>query len=141
MSNQKLLIKQYPGGICPSKNYRNDAGWDLYSPEDFKLNSKNTVTIDLKIAVTVPFGTYGRIAPRSGLAFKHSIDVLGGVIDRNYTDTLHVCLINHGNSNLVFQEGTRIAQLIITKIEECEIEIVNELTIDSRGGGLGSSGI
>ena len=54
--------------------------------------------------MSVPFGVYGRIAPRSGLAAKYSISVLAGVIDKDYTGQVRVILFNHGDEDLVIKK-------------------------------------
>jgi len=131
---------------APLKAYSTDAGWDLYTPIDFTLKENQWRLIKLGIAITVPENTYGRIAPRSGLAHKYAINILGGVIDREYTKEVGVIIINHGEQYKEFKKGDRIAQLIITKIEPCNVKIVNELTINKkvnklmRKGGFGSTG-
>ena len=93
------------------------------------------------IAIECPLGTYGRIAPRSGLAVKHSIDVGAGVIDSDYRGDVKVLLFNLGNSPFKIQKGDRIAQLIIERILIPDIEIVDVLCASQRGqNGFGSSG-
>ena len=69
----KLSDNAYP----PSKATHDAAGFDLYSAYDYEIqpHGKQLVLTDIQIAV--PNGTYGRIAPRSGLAHKNFIDVGG----------------------------------------------------------------
>ena len=126
--------------ILPTKAHTCDAGWDLYTPVDFTLLPNSRYIVDIKIAITVPENTYGRIASRSGLAIKNGIDVLAGVIDRGYTDEISIILINHGVGAKSFKKGDRIAQLIVTKINQCSIKKTNILSVTSRGGGFGSTG-
>ena len=86
-------------------------------------------------------GTYGRIAPRSGLAWKKHIDVGAGVIDADYRGNVGVVLFNHGAEDLEVKVGDRVAQLILEKIAYAEVEEVAELPETVRGaGGFGSSG-
>ncbi len=141
MNMNVLKVLKQEGGILPTRAHNTDAGWDLYTPKTFTLMPHEKMCIDIKIAITVPYGTYGRIAPRSGLAYKHGVDVLAGVIDHQYTNNIGVILINHGTTSVEFKEGNRIAQLIITKIELCNLTEVDSLDVDSRGGGFGSTGI
>ena len=100
---------------------------------------KALVKTDLSIAV--PEGTYGRIAPRSSLAWKNSIHVGAGVIDGDYRGTVGVVLFNLSTQDFFVMKGDRIAQLILEKILIAEVEEVDELDITSRGsGGFGSTG-
>jgi dUTP pyrophosphatase len=70
--------------ILPKKGSERAAGYDLYSCEDTMVPAKSRKLVKLGIAVAVPSGNYGRIAPRSGLALKNFIDVGAGVIDEDY---------------------------------------------------------
>ena len=71
------------------------AGHDLYSIEDILIPANSRALVKIGLAVAVPEGTYGRIAPRSGLATK-SITVDEGVIDADYRGEVKVLLVNHG---------------------------------------------
>ena len=101
--------------------------------------------------------TDGRVAPRSGLAAKHSIDVGAGVIDADYRGPLKVLLFNLGETDFAINEGDRIAQLIIervganihypihvtntSQIYTPEVLVVDQLPDSVRGaGGFGSTG-
>ena len=93
------------------------------------------------LAAEIPPGFYGRVAPRSGLAVKHGIDVLAGVIDADYRGELKVPLINLGQQTVSFDAGERIAQLIIVPVVQAQFEIVDEFVASDRGeGGFGSTG-
>ena len=67
--------------------------------------------------MAIPDGYYGRIAPRSSLAWQKHIGVGAGVIDSDYRGNIGVVLFNHSQTELKVEKGTRIAQLIFTKIE------------------------
>ena len=67
------------------------------------------------LAISLPPGCYGRIAPRSGLAIKKFIDVGAGVIDSDYRGELGVFLFNFGEEDFIVNMGDRIAQLIFEK--------------------------
>lgn len=82
------------------------------------------------------------IAPRSGLAWKHSIDVGAGVIDADYRGPVGVILFNHSDVDFEVKIGDRIAQLIIEKIIVPDVEEVDDLDSTVRGsGGFGSTGV
>lgn len=89
----------------------------------------------------MPAGTYGRVAPRSGLAAKHGIDTMAGVIDADYRGQVGVILANLSDTDFEIKEGDRIAQLIIEKIVMPEVVVVEKLAESVRGaGGFGSTG-
>lgn len=92
--------------------------------------------------MAIPEGCYGRIAPRSGLAVKHSIDVGAGVIDTDYRGTIQVLLFNFGKEDFLIRKGDCIAQLIIEKIALPVIRDVDDLEETTRGEeGFGFTGI
>jgi dUTP pyrophosphatase len=85
--------------------------------------------------------TDGRIAPRSGLASKHHIDVGAGVIDADYRGQVKILLFNFGTTDFEIKEGDRVAQLILERIYTPEVVEVQELEESVRGaGGFGSTG-
>jgi dUTP pyrophosphatase len=93
------------------------------------------------LAIAIPEGHYGRIAPRSGLAVKNFIDVGAGVIDMDYRGPVGVVLFNHSGDDFHIKQGDRIAQLIIEKISNPQIVEVDDLDATARGaGGFGSTG-
>lgn len=93
------------------------------------------------IAVDIPPGHYGRIAPRSGLALKHGIDVLAGVVDEDYRGEVGVILVNHGSEPYWITHGARIAQLVIERISRVVVVETGELDATNRdAGGFGSTG-
>ncbi|TQD90159.1 hypothetical protein C1H46_024323 [Malus baccata] len=84
----------------------------------------------------------GCVAPRSGLAWKHSIDVGAGVIDADYRGPVGVVLFNFSDVDFEIKEGDRIAQLIIEKIITPDVVEVEDLDSTFRGaGGFGSTGV
>jgi len=85
------------------------------------------------IAIGIPQGTYARIAPRSGLAYKESIGIGGGVIDADYTGGVKVIILNDGKKSYQVQEAGRIAQMIIKKIDMSGMMEVDHLQITDGG--------
>jgi dUTP pyrophosphatase len=120
------------------------AGYDLFSSENkiIKAHSRDLVSTD--ISIQIPHETYARIAPRSGLSYKNSIDVGAGVADESYRGILKVLLINNSEKDFEVNLGDRIAQLIIEKCFYFNIEQVDsldKLNSSVRGdGGFGSTG-
>jgi dUTPase len=72
----------------PTKGSSLAAGLDLYAAEDVVIPKGRSATVSTEIAICVPPCTYGRVASRSGLAFKFDVDVAAGVIDR--VSCLHI---------------------------------------------------
>ena len=98
--------------------------------------------IPTNLAIKVPVDCYGRVAPRSGLAWKHSIDVLAGVIDADYRGDVGVILFNHGDKDFPVAVGDRVAQLILERIARLPVVEVADLDATDRGaGGFGSTGV
>jgi len=96
------------GSRIPTKGSNVPAGHDLYSSEDIKIPANNRALVKIGIAIAVPAGTYGRIAPRSGLATK-GISVDAGVIDANYRGEIQVLHVNHNEVNYEVRKDDRIA--------------------------------
>ena len=117
------------------------AGLDLFSAESKIIEPRDRARIRTDIAIKLPPGTYGRIAPRSGLAANHFIGVGGGVIDRDFIGGIECILFNHQNSPFQVTKGMRISQLIIEKISYLELLEADVLEETERGvNGFGSSG-
>lgn len=125
----------------PSRGSELSAGLDLYSIEDITIGPKQRTLAKTGLAVAIPPGHYGRIAPRSGLAMKHGLDVLSGVIDSDYRGEIGCLLYNTGDEPIHLPAQTKMCQLIIEKIELPTAVWSNELDDTTRGsGGFGSTG-
>jgi dUTP pyrophosphatase len=127
----------------PTRSHMTDAGMDLCSVEKLIILPQTRSIISTAISVEIPEGYYGRVAPRSGLAAKHGIDVFAGVVDSSYRGEVKVILYNSDKQNpFLVNEGDRIAQLIIEKHYNFPVEEVSDLSDTSRGsGGFGSTGV
>ncbi|CAA0813331.1 Deoxyuridine 5-triphosphate nucleotidohydrolase [Striga hermonthica] len=128
--------------VLPSRASPLSAGYDLSSATETKVPARGKALIPTDLSIAVPQGTYARVAPRSGLAWKHSIDVGAGVIDADYRGPVGVVLFNHSDVDFEVKPGDRIAQLIIQKIETPEVSEVDDLDSTERGSaGFGSTGV
>lgn len=133
----KLTDKAY----APMKGSKSAAGYDLRSAYEYVVPARGKELVKTDLQVEVPDGSYGRIAPRSGLAWKNSIDVGAGVIDADYRGNVGVILFNHGNEDFKVAPGDRIAQLVCEKIAYPELQELDSLDNTDRGeGGFGSTG-
>ncbi|CAK9827607.1 Deoxyuridine 5'-triphosphate nucleotidohydrolase [Anthophora retusa] len=127
--------------FAPTKGSKYAAGYDLRSAYEYIVPASGKQLVKTDLQIEVPEGTYGRIAPRSGLAWKSHVDVGAGVIDADYRGNVGIVLFNHSNEDLKISAGDRVAQLICEKITYPELQEVNSLDITERGeGGFGSTG-
>jgi dUTP pyrophosphatase len=128
----------------PSRGSPGAAGYDIYAanPEPIVIRRQTGRTlIPTGIQVVLPPGTYGRVAPRSGLAVKKGIIVGAGVIDIDYTGEVKVLLFNQGDEDFTVTAGDRIAQLVIERILTPEVVELGHVSDTQRGsGGFGSTG-
>lgn len=133
-SAQNVLIwsKLSEYGTEPYKSSEESAGFDLRSAYNVIVPAKGSALIKTDIQVLVPEGTYGRIAARSGLTLKHSLDVGAGVIDRDYRGNVGVILFNHSNVDYSVKRGDRIAQLICERIVYAKLQFVEKMTTTER---------
>ena len=139
MFKVKLLS---PDAKVPTRATEFSAGLDLSSIEDTIVPANKWIAIPTGISIQIPKDCYARIAPRSGIAFKHGIQVGAGVVDSDYTGEIKVILFNHGSSDFEVKKGDRIAQLIFEKIYTDYFIEVEELDDTVRGeGGFGSTGV
>ncbi|XP_068266641.1 deoxyuridine 5'-triphosphate nucleotidohydrolase, mitochondrial isoform X1 [Nyctibius grandis] len=114
---------------------------DFISAYDCVIPPMEKAVVKTDIQIALPSGCYGRVAPRSGLAAKHFIDVGAGVIDEDYRGNVGVVLFNFGKETFEVKKGDRIAQLICERIYYPELEEVQALDDTERGeGGFGSTG-
>ncbi|KAB5569881.1 hypothetical protein DKX38_003674 [Salix brachista] len=158
--------------VLPSRGSPISAGCDLSSVSPAKVPARGKALIPTDLSIAIPEGTYARIgksqpsyfnviyarfayglilflklglvdlAPRSGLTWKHSIDVGGGVIDADYRGPVGVILFNHSDVDFEVKVGDRIAQIIIQKIMTPNAMEVEDLDATVRGaGGFGSTGV
>ncbi|KAJ7311015.1 hypothetical protein JRQ81_006611 [Phrynocephalus forsythii] len=126
---------------APSRGSSRAAGYDLYSAYDCEIPASGKAIVKTDIQIALPPGCYGRVAPRSGLAANHFIDVGAGVIDEDYRGNVGVVLFNFGKEPFKVKKGDRIAQLICERIYYPELEEVQVLDETERGsGGFGSTG-
>jgi dUTP pyrophosphatase len=128
----------------PSTAHIGDAAVDLHSRVDLTLPPGERSAVPTGIAVSIPEGFAGLVLPRSGHASRHGIGVVNGpgLIDSGYRGEISVLLINHGDVEVSFARGDRIAQLAIVPIPSVEWTEVESLDETERGdGGFGSTGV
>ena len=92
----------------------------------------------------IPLGYEIQVRPRSGLAYRNGITCLNtpGTVDSDYRGEIKVNLINHSKTDFVVENGMRIAQFVIAKVENASFEVSDDLSQSERGeGGFGSTGV
>jgi dUTP pyrophosphatase len=135
------FMRLHPLAKLPARGSLNAAGLDLHSVENLRIPAHGRASVRTGLSVAVPKGFYGRVAPRSGLAVRHGLDVLAGVIDSDYRGEIVCALINHGDEPFEVEAGMRIAQLVIESIATLEPVWSEDLSETERGGrGFGSTG-
>ncbi|HKO95883.1 MAG TPA: dUTP diphosphatase [Pyrinomonadaceae bacterium] len=142
MSNSVLNFKRLDlNAVLPTRGTPLSAGLDLYCIEDLRIEPAARVSAKTGLSVAIPEGCYGRIAPRSGLAVKHGIDVLAGVIDSDYRGEIICLLYNTGPSLVELPAGSKVCQLIIEQVITPSASWADDLEETARGAaGFGSTG-
>ncbi len=132
-----------PTAVIPTRANSTDAGYDLYAIEDLEIGPVNQKLVKTGISMAIPKGYVGLIWPRSGLAYKHGLDVFAGVIDAGYRGDIGVILYNSKvDKHYKIKKGERIAQILFQKVEQFELVEVSELNNTERDtSGFGSTGV
>lgn len=145
MQIQKLHDK----AVIPTRGTAHSAGLDLSAAweGDFKgftlKPNGGRALIPTGLRIAIPYGFYGQIHPRSGLAVKHGIDILAGVLDADYRGEVGIVVINTSDNFFTVSNGMKIAQLLIKPCSMRDVEEVSSLPdTGSRGvAGFGSTGV
>ena len=114
--DEVVFQKIHPNAQLPTIASRSAAGLDLYSLDTLIIPPWEQVLVKTGLSILkYPGNTYGRIAPRSGLAYFHQLGVNAGVIDSDYKGEIKILLINFSYSAIPIPKGTRVAQIIFEK--------------------------
>lgn len=142
LTREFAIERCHPDAQLPTKGSPEAAGYDLYSVQQVTLFPGERQAIDIGIKTQIPKGFYGRIADRSGLAYKNGLTVLAGVIDSDYRGEWKVILLNTGEEPFTVAIGSRIAQVVLTKIADFPVVEIEYADETERGeGGFGSTGL
>lgn len=154
----KVKIKAICKPDCKIPRYETDGavGMDLrgYVNENIKfmynceragdkliINPFGRALIGTGLFIQLPDGYEAQIRPRSGLTIKHGIICQLGSIDSDYRGEIGLIIINFSDEPYYIENGERLAQMVINKVEQAEIEIVDSLDDTDRGeGGFGHTG-
>jgi dUTP pyrophosphatase len=137
----KLKVKRITkNAYLPKKHDNNDAAFDLYAINDMVIPAGGIDIVHTGICIEIERGYFGKIESRSSLA-KKGIFCTAGVIDSGYRGEVMIVMNNRGSNDFQILSGNRIAQMIIYKLQNVEVEEVKDLdSLSDRGGGFGSSG-
>jgi dUTP pyrophosphatase len=108
-----------------------------------ELKPLQRILIPTGLFIELPYGYEAQIRPRSGLAIKQGITCLNtpGTIDADYRGEIKIILINLSDETQSVQNGDRIAQMVIQKVEQVKWELSIEIESTERSsGGFGSTG-
>ena len=122
------------------------AGMDIYAAvkEDLVLEKGEIALIPTSFAMAIPEGFEAQIRPRSGLAVKHGIGLINspGTIDADYRGEVKIAVVNLGKKSYTFKRGERIAQMIINRVYQARLKVVEQLDeTDRNTGGFGHTGL
>ena len=139
--------KTNPDVILPQYETKGASGCDVraFLPEGpLVIPSGEWRLVSTGLCPEIPLGYEIQVRPRSGLAFRNGVTCLNtpGTVDSDYRGEIKVNLINHSKTDFVVENGMRIAQFVIAKVEDASFEVSDELSSSERGeGGFGSTGV
>ena len=141
-----VRFRMHPGteDLAPSKAHHDDAAYDLRSRVEMSAPPGQPCLVPTGLFLELPGGFEAQIRPRSGLALKHAITLLNtpGTIDAGYRGEVGAILFNAGREPFAIKRGDRIAQMVIQRLPEVELEPVDALAESRRGvDGFGSTGV
>ena len=139
--------KTNPDVTLPQYETKGASGCDVraFLPEGpLVIPSGEWRLVSTGLCPEIPLGYEIQVRPRSGLAFRNGVTCLNtpGTVDSDYRGEIKVNLINHSKTDFVVENGMRIAQFVIAKVENASFEVSDELSSSDRGeGGFGSTGV
>lgn len=135
------IKKLHPNAICPKYALPNDAGMDFYASEMVTLQPGQRAAISTGISMAIPNGYVGLLWDKSGIAAKHGLKTMAGVIDSGYRGEIKIVLHNLSSNPYTFEQGAKVAQMLIQPVEQKVLQEVDSLDDTERGdGGFGSTG-
>lgn len=133
-----------PDVPVPAYAHPGDAGADLTTTVDLRLEPGERALVPTGLAIALPDGYVALIHPRSGLAARHGLSIVNapGTVDAGYRGEIKVLLINHDRREPIeLRRGDRVAQLVVQRYERGIFTVVDDLPDSVRGaGGYGSTG-
>ena len=139
-----LLTRLDPGVPVPAYAHPGDAGADLVTTVDVRLEPGERAMVPTGVAIALPEGYVALVHPRSGLAARFGVSIVNapGTVDAGYRGEIKVVLVNLDPRDPVeLHRGDRVAQLVLQRVEHARFVEVDALPGSARGdGGYGSTG-
>lgn len=140
IKNHRRVVLIHPDSRLPSKTYEEDAGYDVYNPEEVTLYPNQIKKVALGIAIEIRRGEMCTIRSRSSTKAR-GVACAENTCDAGYTGQLFAMMVNHTTEPVVFKKNERIVQLVFVNINHSDELIQGPLPVLSRGSkGFGSSG-
>lgn len=143
-SNDVISQSEYDELNLPKRATSKSAGYDFYLPYDITIDVDEEITIASGIRAKMNDDWVLQLYPRSSLGFKYQLFLANtvGIIDADYYDSnneghILIKLINKGNKKVQLKKGDRFVQGVFLPYGIC---VDDEVILDKRNGGIGSSG-
>ena len=148
----------HPDAVVPDFAHDTDTGADLYTCEDIILLAHEKGIAKTGLIFELPLGWGFQVRNKSGNTVKGvpvkivdgqevkevraDITVYLGTVDQGYRNEVGIMIKNEEDFPVIIPKGTKLAQMVLEKIQQCSFTEVDEVNNDtSRGlGGFGSTG-
>ena len=133
----------HPASVAPVNKSEGAAGFDLHvvfgdewsaSEQEVVIPPGEKAFIGTGVVVMLPTGTYGRVAPRSGLPLDFGVDVLGGLITSDYRGEIKIIIANSSDKAFTLRQGDRVAQLIVENFDNLDSMRLLSIGASSNSG-------
>ena len=108
-------------------------GYDLFTPIDFVIQTREQNTVFTDLAITPPEGYYMQLMSKSGLTVLYELEVKAAVIDPDFTGNISVVLKNNSDETIERIAGKQITQLLFIRVATPILVQVSQLTKTQHG--------
>ena len=144
----ELDIVNKSGNPLPKYETLGSSGMDVMAtslPEyGILLQPGERVLIHTGLYFKIPDDYEIQVRSRSGLSLKRGLIVLNepGTIDADYRGELGVILYNASDREQLIENGDRVAQIVLMKVEKIKFNVKEKITeeTDRGSGGFGHTG-